>query len=56
MLATTAAVLPVGNEWSYEVKWDGYRTLALKDGARVRLLSRNLKDLTAAYALSLIHI
>jgi bifunctional non-homologous end joining protein LigD len=49
MLATTAAVLPVGNEWSYEVKWDGYRTLAVKDGARVRLLSRNLNDATANY-------
>ena len=32
-----------------EVKWDGYRTLAVKDGARVTLLSRNLKDATAQY-------
>jgi ATP-dependent DNA ligase len=31
------------------VKWDGYRTLAIKDGARVTLLSRNLKDATAQY-------
>jgi bifunctional non-homologous end joining protein LigD len=49
MLATSAAALPVGDLWSYEVKWDGYRTLALKDGARVRLLSRNLNDATANY-------
>jgi bifunctional non-homologous end joining protein LigD len=49
MLATTAAELPVGDLWSYEVKWDGYRTLAEKDGARVRLLSRNLNDATANY-------
>ena len=49
MMATPAAALPVGDGWSYEVKWDGYRTLALKDGARVRLFSRNLKDVTAAY-------
>ena len=31
------------------MKWDGYRTLALKDGPRVRLFSRNLKDVTGAY-------
>jgi bifunctional non-homologous end joining protein LigD len=49
MMATPAPALPVGDQWSYEVKWDGYRTLALKDGSRVRLYSRNLKDVTAAY-------
>ena len=32
MLASSAATLPEGQQWSYEVKWDGYRTLALKDG------------------------
>ena len=47
MLASSAAQLPEGDQWSYEVKWDGYRTLAVKDGARVTLLSRNLKDATA---------
>ena len=35
MLATSAARLPEGEQWSYEVKWDGYRTLAVKDGTRV---------------------
>src|SRR5262245_9568940 len=49
MLATAAAKLPVGKEWTYEVKWDGYRTLAQKDGRRVKLWSRNLKDATAQY-------
>src|SRR5438093_9086357 len=49
MLATSAEKLPVGDEWSYEVKWDGYRTLALKEGSRVTLLSRNLKNATAQY-------
>jgi bifunctional non-homologous end joining protein LigD len=49
MLAKSAARLPEGEQWSYEVKWDGYRTLAVKDGARVTLLSRNLKDATAQY-------
>jgi hypothetical protein len=30
MLATLARELPSGDEWLYEVKWDGYRTLILK--------------------------
>lgn len=47
MLASGAATLPEGQQWSYEVKWDGYRALAVKDGARVTLLSRNLKDASA---------
>ena len=49
MLATSASKLPRGEEWTYEVKWDGYRTLAWKQGARVKLLSRNLKDATGQY-------
>jgi bifunctional non-homologous end joining protein LigD len=49
MLATPASALPSGPAWTYEVKWEGYRTLALKDGARVRLLSRNLKYGTRQY-------
>jgi DNA ligase D-like protein (predicted ligase) len=49
MLASSAPNLPTGDKWSYEVKWDGYRTLALKDGATIKLLSRNLKNMTAQY-------
>jgi bifunctional non-homologous end joining protein LigD len=49
MLASSAAQLPRGVGWSYEVKFDGYRTLALKDGSRIKLLSRNLKDATRQY-------
>jgi ATP dependent DNA ligase domain len=49
MLATAATVLPTGAEWTYEVKWDGYRVIAVKDGARVQILSRNAKDLTRDY-------
>ena len=49
MMATLASTLPVGDEWSYEVKWDGYRAQLVKDGPRVRLVSRNLKDLSADY-------
>ena len=49
MRATSAARLPESEQWSYEVKWDGDRTLAVKDGARVTRLSRNLKDAAAQY-------
>jgi bifunctional non-homologous end joining protein LigD len=49
MLASAADVLPVGLEWSYEVKWNGYRALAVKEGTTVRLISRKQKDLTRDY-------
>jgi bifunctional non-homologous end joining protein LigD len=35
--------------WVYEEKYDGYRAVAYKDGVRVRILSRNLKDLTRQF-------
>ena len=49
MLASAATQLAKGAGWSYEVKFDGYRTLAVKNGAQVKLLSRNLKDATRLY-------
>jgi bifunctional non-homologous end joining protein LigD len=32
--------------WGYEIKWDGYRTIAFIDDGEVRLQSTNLLDLT----------
>jgi DNA ligase D-like protein (predicted ligase) len=49
MAAQTATELPEGPDWVYEVKFDGYRALLIKFGARVELRSRNDKDLTRAY-------
>jgi bifunctional non-homologous end joining protein LigD len=49
MAATVASTLPEGAVWTYEVKWDGYRAMLLKDARAVRIVSRNLKDLTADY-------
>lgn len=49
MAARVVDRLPEGDEWMYEVKFDGYRALLLKDGSSVRILSRNNKDLTGAY-------
>jgi bifunctional non-homologous end joining protein LigD len=37
---------PAGQGWRHEVKHDGFRMLALKDGARVRLWSRRGTDYT----------
>jgi bifunctional non-homologous end joining protein LigD len=36
-------------EWAYEFKWDGVRVVTYVDGGRVRLLSRNDKDVTSSY-------
>ena len=36
--------------WVYEEKVDGWRMLAYKDGARVRLVSRNGRDHTRRFA------
>jgi bifunctional non-homologous end joining protein LigD len=49
MLATLATQLPRGDDWTYELKFDGYRVIAVRDGRRVTLFSRNLKDVTSAY-------
>lgn len=43
MKARMGAALPEGN-WIYEIKHDGFRAIALKQGTQVRLLSRNEKD------------
>ena len=42
--------LPTDDEnWAYEIKWDGYRTLAFVDGGRTRWQSSNLIEVTAKY-------
>lgn len=49
MQPLTVAELPEGREWLYEIKWDGWRVIAIKAGTSVRLWSRNQKDLTHAF-------
>jgi bifunctional non-homologous end joining protein LigD len=49
MMATAAPALPMGPDWSYEVKWDGYRAQAVKRGASVSLASRNLKNISKQF-------
>jgi len=49
MLCSATSELPAGPEWSYELKLDGYRGLAIKTGERHKLLSRNGKDLSTRF-------
>jgi bifunctional non-homologous end joining protein LigD len=49
MAAEVVDSLPEGDDWLYEVKFDGYRALVIKNGDAVQLRSRNDKDLTRAY-------
>src|SRR5439155_18011969 len=50
MLATLEKTVPPGPGWLFEVKWDGYRSLAYVRGGDVKLLSRNDNDLTTRFA------
>src|SRR5579862_7028845 len=38
-----------GEEWLFEIKWDGYRAVAFINDGKVRLVSRNQNDLTPRY-------
>jgi bifunctional non-homologous end joining protein LigD len=49
MLATLSDELPSGDEWLFEVKWDGYRALGYVREGSVRLVSRNGNDLTQRF-------
>ena len=41
MEAATVAEIPVGWEWQYEPKWDGFRCLVFRDGHNVYLQSKS---------------
>jgi bifunctional non-homologous end joining protein LigD len=49
MLATSVDSVPKGDEWVFEVKWDGFRALAVVRGAAATLVSRNGNDLTSRF-------
>ncbi len=51
MLATAGKVTDIDDEddWAFEMKWDGYRAVAVCDGADVTLFSRTGKDMTHTY-------
>jgi bifunctional non-homologous end joining protein LigD len=43
-LPTLVAQPPSGPDWLHEIKLDGYRVLALRDGSRVELRTRSAQD------------
>jgi bifunctional non-homologous end joining protein LigD len=49
-MKAVSGTLPADDEgWAYELKWDGYRTVAFINGGRVRLQSSRQLDVTAKY-------
>ena len=50
MLAKLVETLPEGPEWEYELKLDGYRLEAIKNGDKARLYSRRGNDFTKKFA------
>lgn len=49
MKAAIGNLPPDDENWAYEIKWDGYRTLAFVDVGSTRLQSSNLIDVSAKY-------
>src|SRR5712692_234501 len=50
-LPTAAPRPPSGDQWLHEIKHDGFRIIARKDGKRVKLYSRPGNDMTARFPL-----
>jgi len=50
-LPTKTDKLPSGDLWLHEIKHDGFRVFARKDGDRVRLYSRPGNDMTRSFPL-----
>lgn len=51
MLATLAQLPSQAedDQWAYETKWDGVRAVGYLDSGRIRILSRNDRDVTVSY-------
>ena len=49
MKASLGSLPADDSNWAYEIKWDGYRTLAFVDDGRERWQSSNLLDVTSKY-------
>jgi bifunctional non-homologous end joining protein LigD len=50
-IPTPGKQVPMGPDWVHEIKHDGYRMIVVRDGARVRLFTRNGYDWSDRYPL-----
>jgi bifunctional non-homologous end joining protein LigD len=50
-IPTRGTKVPDGADWLHEIKHNGYRLIVVRDGARVRLFTRNGHDWTSRYPL-----
>src|SRR4051812_40437208 len=46
MEARSVDEIPIGGEWQYEPKWDGFRCLIFRDGDKIELQSKSGQPLT----------
>lgn len=49
-LAKLVSQIPEGEDWLYELKYDGYRILAFVEGNSARLITRNCNDYTKRFS------
>jgi bifunctional non-homologous end joining protein LigD len=49
MLTTPTSDVPRGEDWLFEVKWDGYRAIAYLEAGEPTLMSRKANDLTKRF-------
>jgi bifunctional non-homologous end joining protein LigD len=49
MLAVAGALPADDRGWAYEIKWDGIRAIVFVEGGRIRVQSRNGRDITGQF-------
>ncbi|MBR6779221.1 MAG: non-homologous end-joining DNA ligase [Clostridia bacterium] len=48
-LATLSKTIPTGNNWIFEIKYDGYRILSFVENGKVKMFTRNKLDYTKKF-------